>query len=249
MNAAFVLMSLAVAPTAAPRVDVPKEAIVSTVRDMLLQSMPNPLYEASPNWGHTVKVPAGVKWKAKGGSLNPQVMKKDKNHGKWQKILVTAPNLANNLEFDLRNLRKTERGTTEFEAFIAFNVDFDFTQQNWANGVKLYDSSVRGRLRMLLTMTCELSARMEKQPGSALPDLTIKFQVQKSDLRYDKLVFEHVGGLGGEAAQLIGETAHGMMKQWKPSFERDMLARANAAIVKAGQKRELHVSFSKLFGS
>ena len=72
-------------------------------------------------------------------------------------------------------------------------------------------------------------------------------KVAKADLGYDNLKFDHVAGVGGEAAQLIGEAAHSMLKQWRPSIERDLLAKANAAIEKAGEHKEVRLSLAKLF--
>jgi hypothetical protein len=45
---------------------------------------------------------------------------------------------------------------------------------------------------------------------------------------------------------MIGETAHSLLNQWRPSIERDLLAKANAAIVKAGEQKEVRLSLSKL---
>jgi hypothetical protein len=35
--------------------------------------------------------------------------------------------------------------------------------------------------------------------------------------------------------------------QWRPSLERDLLEKANAAIVKAGENKEVRLSLAKLF--
>lgn len=240
-----VLLLLSMCP-ATVESDVPREAINSAVRTILIDSMPNPLLEDSKNWGHTVNVANGVTWRKGGGSITPKLQKKPKNHGKWQKVRVTTPNLANNLVFDLRKIRKSE-GTTHFEVFIAFDCDFDYTQQNWESGVKLFDGSIRGRCRILLTMQCELRTRVEKS-DSLLPDIVIQVNVASSDLRYEKLVFEHVAGLGGEVAERLGKTAHACLTQWKPSIERNLIQKANQAIIKAGQNKEVRISFSKLLG-
>ena len=39
------------------------------------------------------------------------------------------------------------------------------------------------------------------------------------------------------------------LTQWRPSVEKDALAKANAAIVKAGQHKEVRLSLAKLFKS
>ena len=75
----------------------------------------------------------------------------------------------------------------------------------------------------------------------------MQLKVTKADLRYDNLKFEHIAGVGGEAAEMIGELAHTAVNQWRPSLERDLLEKANAAIVKAGENKEVRLSLTKLF--
>ena len=48
--------------------------------------------------------------------------------------------------------------------------------------------------------------------------MTLK--VTKAELGYENLKFEHLAGVGGEAAELIGEAGHKLLTQWKPSLER-----------------------------
>ncbi|HZT80272.1 MAG TPA: hypothetical protein VFA26_08625, partial [Gemmataceae bacterium] len=69
----------------------------------------------------------------------------------------------------------------------------------------------------------------------------------KADLRYDNLVVEHVAGVGGELAKLIGDAFHGGLTQWRPALERELLARADAAIVRAADTKEVRVNLAGLF--
>ena len=80
-----------------------------------------------------------------------------------------------------------------------------------------------------------------------MPELVAQLKVTRADLRYDNLKFQHIAGIGGEAAEIIGELAHAALNQWRPSLERDLLAKANAAIVKAGEHKEVRIGLSKLF--
>ncbi len=66
-------------------------------------------------------------------------------------------------------------------------------------------------------------------------------------LGYDNLVVEHVAGVGGEAAKLIGDAVKKGLDQWHPSLERELLAKADAALVKAGDLKEVRVSLASLF--
>jgi hypothetical protein len=65
---------------------------------------------------------------------------------------------------------------------------------------------------------------------------------------YTGLVCEHTLGVGGDAARLIGEAVHDLLTAVKPSVERDILAKANAAVVKAADTKEVRVAFDRLLG-
>ena len=71
-------------------------------------------------------------------------------------------------------------------------------------------------------------------------------RVTRADAGYDNLVVEHINGIGGSAARLMGEALRGGLKQFKPSIERDLLARVDAAIVRAADTREVRIGLSRL---
>jgi hypothetical protein len=60
-------------------------------------------------------------------------------------------------------------------------------------------------------------------------------------------VTEHVAGVGGELAEWIGDAGHNLMKHIKPSIEHHLLEKANAAIVKAADTKEVRISLTKWF--
>ena len=96
-----------------------------------------------------------------------------------------------------------------------------------------------------MTLDCTAASRIEAP--NLLPELVFELKVEKADLGYENLKSEHIAGIGGDAAQVIGETAHSLLNQWRPSIEhRDLLAKANAAIAKAGEQKEVRLSLSKL---
>src|SRR5262249_9379097 len=97
------------------------------------------------------------------------------------------------------------------------------------------------------TLRCEVITKVERN-GGLLPETVFRFRVLNSDAGYEHLVVEHIAGLGGEAAKLLGEAVHAGMKQWHPSLERRLLEKANAAIVKAGDTKEVRIGVSSLLG-
>jgi hypothetical protein len=174
-------------------------------------------------------------------------MHEARNEGVWRKIHVTAVNPADTLVLDLRRLQAKESGGIDFQRFVALDIAFDVVQQRWVSGIKLFDASVRGRARARITVDCEAASHLDS--SKLIPEMVIDLKVTKADLAYDNFKLDHIAGVGGEAAQIIGEAGPALVRQWKPSIERDLLAKANAAIVKAGEHKEVRVNLGKLLQS
>jgi hypothetical protein len=220
-------------------------ALAGTLRAFLIDVVPSPLYQAQPGWGHRAEVPSGLKWKGRGLRGRPSVQKSFRNHGTWRKIEVQAPNLRDSLVVDVRDVHKHEAGHMTFTVFLSFDARVNVVQEKWEWGVRVYAGSARARLRVRLALNCDCVTRLERK-GWLLPDAVFRLRVLRSDLRYDNLVFEHFAGFGGTAAKVLGDTVMGRLKKWRPSLERKLLDRANAAIVKAGDTREVRISLGKL---
>jgi hypothetical protein len=218
------------------------DALSGTLRGLLVRSLPNPLHESSPGWGHTKPVARGLDWHG----LIPEVRHSAKNDGTWEKIRFAADNPAESLILDVRNPQFPEAGRMTFDVFLAFDAHVDYTRQVWDKGHKLYDGSTRARMRVKVHLSGEATTRLEPN-GGLLPDAVFRLHVTKADLNYDNFVMEHVAGVGGEAAKVIGDALRGGLKQWHPSLESDLLSRADAAIVKAGDTKEVRVNLVSLF--
>ena len=87
-----------------------------------------------------------------------------------------------------------------------------------------------------------------EQANHLLPEAVVRLHVTKAALSYDNLTVEHIAGVGGEAAKLIGDGLKRGLHQWKPSIEKELLAKAEAAIVKAADTKDAHLSLTRLFG-
>jgi hypothetical protein len=223
------------------------DSLASTFRTLLLHNLPTPLYETSSNWGHKKEVPNGLKWTGKVLPLHPHVTHSEKNDGVWRKVQVTAKNANDTLVFSLSNLQQPEPTRKTFEAALAFDADVNFDEEKWRAGVRTLAFSVRARLRVRLHLWCEVTSRSETPAGSLIPDVIFRLRVTKADLGYDNLVVEHIAGIGGEAAKVMGDTIHGVLSDFHPQMERHLLDRANAAIVKAGDTKEVRLSLGDLF--
>ena len=220
------------------------EALAGSLRAQMVPLLPTTLYEANPGWGRTGRTPNGLKWKG----VRPQMQYADKNDGTWRKVRITAGNWADTLVFDLRNVQHPETGRMTCDIFLSFDARVDYEQQNWKSGIKLWGGSLRARLRAKLLLQCEASVQLDTA-HKIVPDAVIRMAATRAELGYDNLIVEHVAGLGGAAAKLLGDAARSSLRQWHPSLERELLAKGDAAIVKAAGTREVRVNLLSLLRS
>jgi hypothetical protein len=207
------------------------DALAGNLRGFLVRSLPNPLFEDHKHWDLRKQGPLG-NWQ------------KD---GQWYRVRVQVVNPADSLVLDLRDVQTPEPGRKTFTLFLCFDATVEVERQHWAMGLRLYSGSTRARMRMKATLNCEAISRTESK-GKVLPDLVLRLRVVRSDLRYDNLVVEHTAGVGGEAAKLLGDLVVRGVRELKPSLERELLRKANAAVVKAGDTKEVRISVLKFLG-
>jgi hypothetical protein len=215
--------------------------LAQTLRGAVLQLLPNPLYDATTNWGHTRDVVVGLRWHG----LRAEATRSPRNDGLWRKVRVIALNLPQSLVFDLRDVRQTPDQRLTFTVLLALDMHVDVEQQRWQAGVRLYSTRVEARLRAKLRLDCAVDVRLEAK-GEGLPDAVFRLHVLRADANYDNLVVDHAAGVGGTTARLLGEAVRSGIRRFDPAVERGLLARADAAIVRAGENREVRVSLSKL---
>jgi hypothetical protein len=220
------------------------DALAGSLRGYLIRSLPDPLLEDNSHWGQKKKMPTGVKWTGK-GPLQPEIVKGEKNQGTWRRIRVTGNNLGDTLVFDIRDLRSPEAGRITFTVFTSFEARAEYQRQTWEAGIKVFDATARARFRVKLTLQCEATTRFEAT-SLFMPEAVFRLRVLDSNLQLENPVLEHVAGVGGEAARLFGEGVKKALHHWHPSLERNLLDKANAAIVKAGDTKEVRVSLAQL---
>ena len=214
------------------------------LREAILVALSAKLHESSSNWGQTRPVRT-LRWRGRGLNVYAQVVDVPRNDGVWRKIVITARDPARSLQLHLSNLQFTADHRMLVDVYLALDVNVEMEQQIWESGVRLYSGSTRARLRGQLRGTCEIMVRPVAS-GAWLPDLMLRLRFVRSEVSYDNLVVEHVAGVGGTTARLAGETLRGAIKQFYPSLERDLLARANAAVLAAGDSREVRLAVGSL---
>ena len=209
----------------------------TTARALLLQPLPDPIVVSPQGWGNQKEVMVG--------RLRGNPTKEMRNDGTWRRFTVRAPNPWS-LALGITEAAYPEPGKATFTAMIGLDCDLKMEQQVWRNGHRLYSGETRGRCRAALMLKCEVTSRTEKNPDSILPDVVFRARATEAQLFYEDLVIEHTAGVGGDAARVLGDAVISAVKQAKPQLERDLLIKANAAIVKAADTKEVRVSFEAL---
>ncbi len=228
-------------PPGAPSPATPQAALAATIRAYLLRTIPPVLYESSPGWGRQAPAPSGIKWKGQGLGIHPQITKSARNEGNWRHVRVVPDNLPQTLTVELRKLQNPAPGHLVFDALLSLRGNVDYSEQKWHDGIRLLATSVRARFRVTLALTGEILTAI--QMHGIFPEIVFQLHVGHAELRLDHIVVEHLAGLGGDAARLAGEVVKKVVHQMHPSLERELLARANAAILKAANNREMRLGF------
>jgi hypothetical protein len=166
-----------------------------------------------------------------------------RNHGTWRRVSVRAIDPEKTLAIGIKDAAYPEPGRSTFTAMIGVDCAIKFEQQLWRYGKRLYGGETRGRCRAALLLKCEVTSRTERKPGHLVPDVVVRVRATDAQLFYDNLVIDHTAGLDGDAAKVVGDAVISTVKQVKPDLERDLLAKANAAIVKAADTKDVRLSF------
>ncbi len=244
---AALLLSAGLAPAADPPPPPDTRPLARTLRDLLLRNLPDPLVSSDRGWGKQREATVGLKWQRAGKlGVRAEPQKAARNDGHWQRVTVRGIDPDRTLALAIGEVAYPEPGKATFDASLGLDVRLTYEQQVWKAGVRLYAGETRARCRAALNLKCELTTRLESKPGSLLPDAVVRVRVTEAELNYADLVCEHTAGLDGPAAKSVGEAVHKLLKQAKPSLERDLLAKANAAVVKAADTKEVRVEFDKL---
>jgi hypothetical protein len=246
--AAVTLLALALPSFAAPpsTADVPTASeLASIMRPLLLNALPDPLFEKGFNWGKQSKVMNGITWEEHGSFLKPQKQEKLKNDGMWRKIRVESIDAEKSLKLVVADVQQPEKGKITFDMVVTMPTRITFEQQLWKSGTRIYSGETRAGCRPILVLKCESASKVEKSDG-LLPDVTFRMRVLEAKVSYDQFKVEHTAGVGGDIAKVIGEAAHDVLKEVRPSLEKNLLEKASRAIVKAGDTKEVKLGLGKL---
>lgn len=230
-------------PAAEPAFD--GKSLAATLRPLLVNALPSPLSTAAMGWDTQREVPIGVKWEKQKLLYKPVPMMALRNDGHWQKVTLSALDPAKSLALTVRDVRTTA-DKTYFHATIGLDVRGVYEQQMWTLAKRLYAGETRVRCRATLDLACELTSNITFAPKAVLPTIDLRIRATEARVGYTDVVCEHTFGLDGKPAEVLGKAALEVMKKVAPQVERDLLAQANAAVLKAADTRDVRVEFDKL---
>lgn len=219
------------------------EMLTQFLRPCVLAALPQPLLVKEVAWGDSRLTPNGLTWRGQGLRVRPEIQYALKNHGRWQRTVLIAEGLPASLMFQVRNLQSPAPDRRTFEIVFGLPLRVSHEEQRWDHGIQLYATEVRCRLHAVAVLQCQTRLKMERG-NSRLPDLAVIFEVNSIHLTYDQISFDHLAGLGGEAAEQLGRLLISAIRQLKPSLESDLKQRLEAGLLRAAQKKEWRVSLS-----
>ena len=243
----FVLLTLTSNCATAQSSPSADPALTVLVRDQLIQHMPRLLAETDESWGKQSDVTVGMKLVCTGTfscRLEPQ--RAIRNEGHWHRLKIAARDPQNTMLVSLSNMKSEESGRMTFDATISTLVELNCEQQLWKSGICLLSTETRARATAGVRLQCEATNRFDFQPGTVVPELVLRFRVTHADVFVNGIVVERTLGMNGMAARTIGEMVKKLVKRFQPDLERKMLDRANEAVLKAADTKEIRIGFQKL---
>jgi hypothetical protein len=217
------------------------EKVAEGLRPLIVEHLPVPLYKKEKEWGRTSPTFSRIQWR--GGT--PKVVKVMKNDGSWRRWTVTARDPATQFTLKLAetpaDAGQEGRGC---RASVGMLVGVEFEHEIWENGIRLLSRTVRARMRIQAEFDYRVQVTFESKNGG-LPEAVIRPKLANVRVGYNELVVEHMAGMGGTAAKLLGKAVTEILGELKPSLEEELLEKANKAVIKAANKQEIRVGLGK----
>lgn len=241
-------------PLKAPK-DVPQPtaeeavALAKTIRGLMLTKLPDPLVKANDGWGKQKELVQGAIMLRNPKKFGPEAPRQLVNDGLWRRITVTARKPADTLAVGIPELVRPTADTANLTLDVEMEIDFRVEHQFWKRDLQIYSGETRGHCKAAVQLKAEIVTKTEKVPGSFFPNVTLTIKVTDAKLFYDKLVIDHTAGLDGEDAKSAGDFVLDLVKSVKPDLEKQLLEKANAAIMKSVGSKEIKVELDKLLGA
>jgi len=232
--------------TSASPVPYAAEAVALTriLTDLLRRHLPDPLAQASENWGHQREV-SGTRRRIHDWRIISEPYQEMRNDGLWRRLTLRVPQ-KDQLHVGIQNIEFPRQGCLRGVVLtVAERVDVQLEQQQWRNGLRLYACDTRAHCKVGLTLRAEVTSRREQPIGALLPTYILKVRILEARLDYDDIVVDHILGLDGKAARYVGDGVREVVRRLKPDFEEQLRRKAEAAVIHVTDNRELQITLDE----
>ena len=214
-------------------------ALGKLLQDLLVKHLPDPLTKSSHNWGNQKVVVVQYR---EGFRRWSEPVEEKVNDGLWRKYSARIPE-PGKVTVAVTELTHPEDGKTVATIAVASErVDFHMEHQLWRNGRRLYGGETNAHCKGAIVVKAEVISKTEFKKGSLLPEVTMTVKILDAKLHYDDIVVDKTAGFEGQTAQALGDAAIKALRSLAPDLERNLVEKANAAIVKAAGTREFKVA-------
>lgn len=232
--------------TTAATIPYAAEAVALTrlLTDLFRRHLPDPLAQTSENWGKQKEV-QGTRRRIKDWRLISEPYHEWRNEGQWRRLTLRVPD-RNKLHVGVRDIEFPRPGSLRGTVLVvADEVALQLEQQQWCNGLRLYGCDIRAHSKVGLTVKAEVTSRQERPPTALLPTYVLAVRVYQVRLDYDQVVVDRILGLDGKAAKVVGDGIREAIRRFKPDFEEQLRQRAEAAIIRITDNRQVHLTLDE----
>ena len=200
------------------------------IKELLIASLP-PVYEDKPNWGKTVRIFNGLKWRGKGLRIRVEKQKKEVNHGLWEHYRIRLKDPLNDLRVEILDFRHVGGDEFTFRVYLAVRLDSYAHWIQWSNGVKLF--SVDAEADAIIQWWLDCKMRIRVTGPSWLPEVALEPRVVDSELKMYAFRLRKFGHLRGGMARGLGRGLQRAIGRMIARNERKAGEATNVALAKS----------------
>jgi hypothetical protein len=216
-------------------------ALTRILTDLFRRHLPDPLAQTSDNWGQQEEV-RGNRRRIKDWHIVSEPYEYKRNQGLWRRLTLRVPD-RQCVHVGVRDIQFPRRGCLQGTILtVVEEMKLQLEQQHWCHGVRLYSCDIRAHCKVGLTLFAQVTSQQAHSPTALLPNYIFTVRVYQARLDYDRVVVDHIMGLDGQAAKIAGDTIREIVRRFKPDLEEQLRQRAEAAIVRVTDNRQLHLT-------
>ena len=217
------------------------EALDETLTRIVRDNMPHE-FSDEKKWGTQKKKWRGIKFRrdSDDGRLETKRRYKMVNHGTWKKYSAHLIDPEKEFTVQLRDMKNTPTGATEFDLHFGAHLKIDGRQSKWVNGMQLYSLSVDGHAKLRMQVKCEMTTTMDF--SNFPPDLIFSPTITEANIEVDEFRIDRISKAGGEIAQQTTRQVRKLLDEKIDEKEDKLVEKLNKQLNKKKDKLRLSVA-------